>query len=166
MENTKEQLKLLMISPEGEVEKIYLEDYPNMTEEEKYKHLIFLDFYLHKRCKNRSLRKEAHPKDYPGKLKTLQEYNYTVFLDTTNYSNYHSGKKHDGILLLPSVMSEITKEKLKALYPLFMEYHQPISVGYLKLNPEELKQKEFKTVSNYLELLESFENEKISKKSF
>ena len=36
----------------------------------------------------------------------------------------------------------------------------------LKLNPEELKQKEFGTVSNYLELLESFENEKTSKKSF
>lgn len=165
MENTKEMLKLLIITPEGEIDKIYVEDYPDIQKEDKYKHSIYLDKYLHKICKNRNLRKEAHPKDYFGRLKTLQKYNYTVLLDTTNYLNYHSGKKHEGLISLPSVMSNETKEVLKLLYPFFEPYHYQIPVGYLNLDKTELETKEFKDVTNYLELLETFEKE-ISKKSY
>ena len=127
---------------------------------------MYLDKYLHKVCRNRNLRKEAHPKGYFERLKTLQKYNYTVLLDTTNYLNYHSGKKHTGVISLPSVMSNETKEALTLLYPFFESYDYQIQVGYLNLDKDESEQKEFKGVTNYLELLETFKKEHVSKKSY
>lgn len=157
----KEKLKLLIISPEGEVSRIYVEDYPEITDTH---HSGFLDRYIHKICKNRNLRKEAHPLGYFERLKLLQKYNYTVLLDATNYMNYHTGKVHDGFIHLPMKMSKETKEKLIELSPELFSYVTYIPDGFAVGYFGTIEHPEYQNIHSYPELLkELLEEKNISK---
>ena len=166
--NTEKRLKLIMIAPEKEVTPIYIEDFQDLEEYEDHYH--YIQRYLHKMCGNRKLRKEGHKLPYLDLLATFRKYNYCIFLDTTNYDNYHAKKIHEGILCLPNELSSFQKDILQQLYPMLANYKQPIKTVYaynefIENEKEQIINNEFYGVKDYIELLGAFQKGKVNDSS-
>ncbi len=145
----REKLKLLIIDPLGKETAYYLEDintWPmerrkalfkassldfkkmNMEEVDQLKHSGFiLDFVSH----NPQLKKLTKKSGYMDILKKLENLNYLIFLDTTNYQNYHEGKEHDGLIILPLEWNLLQMRTLLSHDTLFKKQYIYIKAGYL-----------------------------------
>lgn len=165
----REKLKLLIIDPLGKETFYYLEDintWPmerrkalfkassldfkkmNMEEVDQLKHSGFiLDFVSH----NPQLKKLSKKSGYMDILKKLENLNYLVFLDTTNYQNYHGEKEHDGLIILPLECNLLQMRSLLSHDSLFEKNYLFIRVGYLTSYPPDTP---FKQVEYYPELKE------------
>lgn len=117
-------LKLIIITDDG-IPYVYYEDYLGDEETpDNVRHFQIIQKITKKGNEQvlpnkiaRKVRKAAY-NSYSEAIKTFHDFNYSIFLDLTNYSNYHNVKLHSGIWLMPCEFDKLSKSAQKTFLSL------------------------------------------------
>lgn len=117
-------LKLIIITDDG-IPYVYYEDYlGNEETPDNVRHFQIIQKIVKKGNEQvlpnkvaRAVRMAAH-NSYPEAIETFHDFNYSIFLDTTHYENYHNEKLHTGVWLMPGEFDKLSKGAQKTFLSL------------------------------------------------
>lgn len=143
----KRHLKVIIIDPEGNVFPYYVDDFDlkhnDLSHFTIFEHIGKQEKRIPKKIL-RQVRKAAHENLYLDIINVFHRFNYSIFLDTTNYNNYHDKKLHTGNWLMSHAFSKLSLLQQRSFAQLFKMMPENVlegeGISYAEVNVDYLNQ--------------------------